>query len=428
MTANAPNERSAVVFASTESGPATSGASELTLLSVAGPTYFSVAFVARLPFAMMVVGVLTLVVAGRGSLAFAGLASAMVGIGSAAIGPLIGAAADRFGQRRAVLAAAIVNSLALLLMAWGVFSSLPGWTVLASAALAGASAPQVGPMSRSRLVTMITTKLPERRWVRTLVSAMAYESAADEIIFVIGPVVVGVLATTISSTAPMIGAAILTLVFVSAFALHPSGRTTDQHGDGPLAQAPVRALFTPPLFIVVAGAVGMGLFFGSTLTTLTAFMRDIGNPEAAGLYYGVMGVGSAALALGSTLLPDKFTITARWVGFSTVLVCGTVVIAIAASLPLFVAGLALAGIGVGPTLVTQFSLGAKRSPLGRSVTVMTVLGSGLILGQSLAAAVTGAIAEHFDTAVAQFAPLIGALLVLSAGIGNTALSRLQSTD
>ncbi|CAM3079012.1 MFS transporter [Tsukamurella hominis] len=428
MAAAAPRKGPTTVTAtmSHETSPQETPSPAPTLLSVAGRSYFPVAFVARLPFAMMVVGVLTLVVAGRDSLAFGGLSSAMVGIGSAAVGPLVGAAADRFGQRRTVLAAGIANSLALLLMTWVVFSPLPGWAVLASAALVGASAPQVGPMSRSRLVTIITTKLPEGRRVRTLLSVMAYESAADEVIFVFGPVIVGLLATTMSPAAPMIGAAVLTVLFVSAFALHPSGRAPEQHGDGAVVQAPARELANPLLFTVIAGVFGMGLFFGSTLTGLTAFMRDAGNAESAGLFYGVMGVGSAALALGSALLPERFSIAARWVSFSTVLVFGAALIAAAPSLPLLVAGLAIAGIGVGPTLVTEFSLGAERSPLGRSATVMTILGSSLILGQSLASAVNGALAENVGTGVAQCAPLVAALVVLGAGVANAVLSRRQS--
>ena len=53
-----------------------------SLLRHAGPTYFPLAFIARLPFAMMVVGVLTLVVAERGSVTLGGLNSAAAGIAS----------------------------------------------------------------------------------------------------------------------------------------------------------------------------------------------------------------------------------------------------------------------------------------------------------------------------------------------------------
>ncbi|WP_220085994.1 hypothetical protein, partial [Burkholderia multivorans] len=56
-------------------------ASSPTLLSAVGLGYFPLAFLARLPYAMVVVGVLTLVVAGRESLSLGGLNSAMVGLG-----------------------------------------------------------------------------------------------------------------------------------------------------------------------------------------------------------------------------------------------------------------------------------------------------------------------------------------------------------
>ena len=67
-----------------------------SLLRIAGFPYFLIAFIARLPFAMMVVGVLTVVVSARGSLSLGGLTSAAVGLGTACFGPLLGAAADRF--------------------------------------------------------------------------------------------------------------------------------------------------------------------------------------------------------------------------------------------------------------------------------------------------------------------------------------------
>ena len=62
------------------------------------------------------------------------------------------------------------------------------------------------------------------------------------------------------------------------------------------------------------------------------------------------------------------------------------------------------GIGIGPTLVTQYSFGAARSPLGRSATVMTMLGSGIVVGQSLGAAVAGEIAENVGTTSGAGAP------------------------
>lgn len=133
------------------------------LVRAVGVSYFPVALLARLPYAMMVVGVLTLVVAARGELALGGLTSAMAGIGTALFGPLIGALADRIGQRRVVLVSGMLNSLALLGMAWIAFSSAPDIALLAVAFVIGATAPQVSPMSRSRLVGIIERMLPADR-------------------------------------------------------------------------------------------------------------------------------------------------------------------------------------------------------------------------------------------------------------------------
>ena len=52
-----------------------------TLIDHTGWIYWPIAFIARLPFAMMTVGVLMLVVAATGSVGLGGLTSAAVGIG-----------------------------------------------------------------------------------------------------------------------------------------------------------------------------------------------------------------------------------------------------------------------------------------------------------------------------------------------------------
>jgi MFS family permease len=400
--------------AATGSGP--------TLIAAAGRSYFPIALVARLPNAMMVVGVLTLVVAGRGSLGLGGWNSAMVGLGTAIFGPLIGAAADRFGQRRVVLFAGIVNSLALMIMAWLVYSPLPDGAILAAAFVIGASAPQVSPMSRSRLVGIIATRLAPERRARVLNTTMAYESAADEIIFVFGPVIVGLLATTMNPVAPVIGAAVLALIFVTAFALHPTADTVRAGAGGTNQQAPIAELFRPLLITVVIGVLGIGLFFGAMLTSLTSFMGDVDRAEQAGLVYGAMGVGSAALALGAAAFPARFSLRARWLAFGLIMLGGTAMLHFAASVWVMLLVLLIIGLGIGPTLVTQFSLAAARSPYGRSATVMTMLSAGIVVGQSAASALTGELAEKLGTQAALFAPVGAAVIISLAGAANWVLT------
>ncbi|MFD5225242.1 MFS transporter [Microbacterium sp. NPDC058342] len=394
-----------------------------SLLRLAGLPYFLIAFVARLPFAMMVVGVLTIVVSARGSLALGGLTSAAVGVGTAVIGPFLGAAADRYGQRRVLVAAALLNSAMLAGFAVVVYSSLGSALVLVSAFAIGATAPQVSPMSRSRLVTIIDDRMPQERRARTTSATMSYESAADETVFVFGPFLVGALASFIAPWAPIALASALTLLFVGAFALHPTGRhvSATRGADG-AAPSSAAELFRPLVLVVVVGIFGVGLFFGSTLTALTSFMADLGAAEQAGLLYGVMGIGSAILALGVAWLPARFTLHARWLTFGVVLLGGSVLVATASSVGAMTVALAILGIGVGPTLVTLYSLGAARSPLGRSATVMTMLGSGVVVGQAAASAITGELAERAGTAPALLMPLIASAIVVVAAIANRLLT------
>lgn len=396
---------------------------EPSLFRLAGLPYFLIAFIARLPFAMMVVGVLTVVVSARGSLSLGGLTSAAVGLGTACFGPLLGAAADRFGQRTVLLALAVGNAAMLLLFTAVVYGPAADGFVLLAAIGIGATAPQVAPLSRSRLVTIIGERMPAERRARTVSGTMAYESAADETVFVFGPFLVGVLASALAPWAPLVGAAALTLVFVGAFALHPSGRhvSQDRTDDG-RAPSAVSELFRPQLLIVVLGILGVGIFFGTMLTSLTSFMADLGAPEQAGLLYGVMGVGSALLALGVAWLPVRFSLRARWLVFSGILLAGSLLLGIVDSPGGMMLALAIMGIGIGPTLVTQYSFGAARSPRGRSATVMTMLGSGVIVGQSIGAAVAGEIAESLGTSAALVLPMIAAGIAFAAGLGNWALS------
>ncbi|MGG1910356.1 hypothetical protein AB1285_26395 [Microbacterium sp. NRRL B-14842] len=232
--------------------------------------------------------------------------------------------------------------------------------------------------------------MPAERRARTVSGTMAYESAADETVFVFGPFLVGVLASALAPWAPLVGAAALTLVFVGAFALHPSGRhvSQDRTDDG-RAPSAVSDLFRPQLLIVVPRHPRR---------------RDLLRHHAhhAHLVHGrprSPGAGGAAVrrdgrrlrAAGPRVawLPVRFSLRARWLVFSGILLAGSLLLGIVDSPAGMMLALAIMGIGIGPTLVTQYSFGAARSPRGRSATVMTMLGSGVIVGQSIGAAVAG---------------------------------------
>src|SRR6478609_3296273 len=120
---------------------------------LAGRSFIPLGLFARLPLAMLTVGALTLVTSVTGSYAVGGAAAGAVGVGSALGAPVLGALADRLGQRPVLLVSAVFNTLAvtaLILAAYlvpGASDLAAAVPVLAAAFVAGASCPQVGPLA-----------------------------------------------------------------------------------------------------------------------------------------------------------------------------------------------------------------------------------------------------------------------------------------
>jgi len=398
-------------------------ADDRSLIAHTGWAYWPIAFLARLPFAMMVVGVLTFVVSVTGSVSLGGLTSAAVGIGVVVAGPIIGDAVDRFGQRRVLLPVGVVNGILLAAFPFVVLSGGPSGLLLATAAFIGLSAPQAAAMSRSRLMVIIRERMPLRRQPKAMTRIMSYESAADETAFVFGPFLVGIFAALIAPWAPIAIAATLSFAFVTAFALHPTSRVASGGAKTQGERAPFRALLRAPVLVLVAATFAVGLFFGTTLTSLTAFAHERGDGSEAGLLYGLMGIGSAVLALGVVLLPARFAQRRRWMLFAAVLAAAAVGYGLADDFAAVTVALLVMGLGVGPTLVTLFSLAGDRAPEGRTATTLTMLGSALTLAQALASAVTGWIADTDSVRTAMLLPLLAAVLVLAFGAANLFLER-----
>ena len=192
---------------------------------LAGRSFIPLGLFARLPLAMLTVGALTLATAVTGSYAVGGAAAGAVGIGSALGAPVLGALADRLGQRGVLLFAAVSTpwpSSRLILAAYPV----PGGDELAAASrpraaafVAGASCPQVGLPGPGPLDGANIRRPGRDAGPADLDTALSYESTADELTFVLGPALVGILASLLAPWLPLALAAALTITLVPAFAV-----------------------------------------------------------------------------------------------------------------------------------------------------------------------------------------------------------------
>ncbi|WHM35902.1 hypothetical protein [Streptomyces sp. BPTC-684] len=143
------------------------------VIALTGPLLPVVSFLGRLPTAMCQLGSVLLVAETSGSLAIAGLAGGALALGQTAGGPLLGRAADRHGQRGVVLAAALVDAAAVTALVLAALAhAATGWLALLGA-LAGASVPQVGPLARSRTVSLARRAGADERTVAAALSFSA---------------------------------------------------------------------------------------------------------------------------------------------------------------------------------------------------------------------------------------------------------------
>ena len=356
-----------------------------------GWAYFPIAFLGRLPFAMMIVGILTVVTTVRGSVAEAGFAAAAAGVGTAVLGPLMGSLADRFSQRVVLIIFGIASiSSALLLLAL-LMSHAPIALLIAVAFVAGGTTPQVAPFSRSRLVVFASTARTEATRARAMSAVMSYESVMDEASFVLGPVLVGVVTALIAPWAPLVVGALITATVITAFALHPSGAAVPRTVETNLG-VPTRA-FSAEIATLALAMLLVGTVFGSVLTALIQFLTVRGAGEQTGILYGAMSAGAIIAAVSIAALPRGFTQLMRWAVFAAVALTGAIALTVASDILGAAVALFVSGCGIGAVLVALFSLGARAAPPGRSTTVMTTLQSAIVVGQALATAVGGILSQ-----------------------------------
>jgi MFS family permease len=413
------------------------------LVALAGRLFLPLAWFARLPLAMGQIAVLLLVADATGSYGAGGIAAASLAIGSAVGGPVAGMCADRWGQRIVLLVSGPAHAAGLVAVIWLALSDAPLTVLLLACVAAGTFAPQVGPLVRVRWVALVrregTVSLQRQR----LTEAFAYEGAADEVTFVAGPALVGVLATVASPAIAPLMAAALALTAVSWFAVHWTARLVEpatRRGqparpggalDDPATARPGRRRLRLPggldTGMLLVGALALGIVFGGTQAGVTAFAGEIGRPGIAGLVYAVLGVGSAGAALASAALPAQFRLSSRLVTFAAGLAVLSVPLLLVSTLPLLCVAVGFFGCAVAPYLITVYALAERTVDLDRAASVMTLVASAIIVGYAAGSSSAGLLGDARGHRAALGVPVAAAVLaLLAAAAARPRMRRLES--
>lgn len=341
------------------------------------------ALVARLQMSMFGLAIVFAVEAGTGSYGKAGLVSGAALVGQALGGPLQARLADRFGQFRLLVPALLVYSVSFGTFIVVVDSAMVS-ALVALAVVVGSSVPSFGSLVRARWARLHTG-------THRLQTAYALESVLDEVVFVVGPPLVTVLATSFDPRSGLVLCLALTIVGGAGYAAQrgtdPGPRRT---GD---TDAAVERFPFGTMTWVTAAFVFMGAIFGSVEVVTVAFTEDAGSPGAAGVVLAVFALGSmlAGLAAG----------TVRWrVGPRRRFAVGQAILALAV-LPLpFVGTPALlgvvgfvAGFAIAPTLIAGFSLVETEVPARRLTEGLAWVTTALNAGVATGAAISGPIID-----------------------------------
>ncbi|MER6983141.1 MFS transporter, partial [Streptomyces carpinensis] len=203
------------------------------LFTVPGARAFTAGnLIARLPSGMFGVSAVVMIAGSRDSYALAGAVTATGLAATAVTAPWIARSVDRHGQARTAVPAtvcAVLGSLALVLC---VHYDAPDWTLFAAYA-ATATTPNTGGMSRARWAHLLKGD------PTALHTANSFEQAADELCYMLGPVLAAFLCGTFFPEAGTLTAAVLLLVGVLLFAAQRSTEPPPRPQTSP-AKAPLR--------------------------------------------------------------------------------------------------------------------------------------------------------------------------------------------
>lgn len=380
--------------------------------SVPGSLRFSAAgLLARLPMSMLGIGIVLLVQAGRGSYALAGSVAGVFGLTNALAAPWVARLVDRFGQARVMLPGIAVHLAGLTTLILGVQLGAPTWAIYASAVVAAGTTGSLGSLVRARWSYALAGD--EREHAR-LHTAYSLESVLDEVVYIVGPVLVTVLATSVWAPAGLITAGVAVgvggvLLMLQRGTEPPASPGRTERGDG---------LLRAPGFLILLPAMACtGSIFGSMEVATVAFTDEEGVIGVSGAVLAVWAFGSllSGLAYGAvqwTIPPGR-----RFMLAVIVLAAGISPVLLAGSVTQLALLIGLGGFAISPTIIAGNALVQEFVPPQRLTEGLTWIVSAIGIGLSAGAALAGAVVDRFGAHAAYRVPvcsgLVAAVIVLA---------------
>ncbi len=359
---------------------------------------------ARFPFGMLSIAFVIHIQAVTGSYAIAGIALGAETIGASISGPLLARLMADFGIRRVVIVSTLTSVAALMGLAF--VTPEPIWLIVL-AFLVGLSSPPIQPAARS-IYPQVTPK-------KLMPALYSLDATAQEIIWVLGPLVATLVAASFGNIPMMITVAAIQVLGTIWFLVNKSvGSIKIPKNKNVLG----KALRNPK----VAAATVLGLLFVGSFAGVEVGSVALFGKALAGIMFAVFSLGSifgglflAPRAKGGYALPIFLAVTLF--GYSAIL--------IAPREPLWVGiSLFVAGIGVAPALGYLSLMIATGTSGSETVEAYGWTTTGQLVGFSAGSALAGISIEIINAESALLVSVVfGAFTLLAALIVSRAANR-----
>lgn len=373
------------------------------ILTKPGAWKFSLAgLLGRFPMSMAGIGIVLMVSDASlyGSYALAGQVSAAFIAAQAIAAPLIARLVDWYGQARIMRPAILVSMSSMVALGLAATRLAPEVVIFGLAILVGATMGSLGSLVRTRWNQAVDNP-------RELHTAYSLEGVFDEVVFVLGPILATVLATTVHPTGG-IALTVLTAV-VGGFWFLAQRESEPEPSPRVAGQKRSSLLRTPEMLLLVVVFVFLGMVFGGTDVSTVAFAEESGNKALAGAVLACFAGGSL---VGGLLYGAREWRTAPWTRFAV----GTVALAVGVSLFFFTTQLwmlavvmVVVGGAIAPTLITGNALVQVTVPRERLTEGLTWVGTALGIGVAAGSAVAGPLIDTHGSHA-------GYLVCLGAGL------------
>jgi MFS family permease len=340
---------------------------------------------ARFPIGINALAVVLYLRERTGSFAVAGVVAGSLAAGSAFGAPVQGRLVDSFGQRRVLVPLGMIHAAGLGALVLAGESDASAAVLVACGLLAGFAIPPTSSVLRSMWPHLLRAK------PGLLQPAYALDSVLIELIFILGPLLTGLLTAIVSPQAALLVSAASVVAGTLAFTALPPSREWRPEKEGRAGL--LGALGSPGVRSLMIVSLPAGVALGICEVALPAFTDAEGSRELAGVLLAVWSLGSVVGGLVYGALPSRPPLAKVHLAVSALLPLSLLPMVAAPSIAVMVLCVIPAGMFIAPLLATRNELVGHVAPAGARTEAYTWPVTAFVGGIAIGAALAGQIVE-----------------------------------